>query len=136
MPLVEVAQLAVDRPALGVVVIRVAGNLDRTSAVRILGLVEQQLLIARSRPDMCDVGIVVDLSGVRHFGTGGLDILCEADRRAGRAGKQVHVTGLDARQGVLPQPVADVIPQLRTLPTVEVALKRLAVARPAHATSD
>lgn len=123
-------QLAVERPVPGIVLIRVAGNLDGVSAVRVNRLVEQQLRIARSRPDIPRTTIVVDLADVRHFGTGGLETLSEAARRAVSARSGMLVTGLDARREILPQSVAEVIPRLTTSPTVESALRHLMAVDP------
>lgn len=121
MRLLEAAQLAVERPGPGVVVIRVAGDLDRHTVMRIIRLVDQQRELTRSR----NPRVVVDLAEVRSFAEGALDPLCEAGARIAAAGGRLHVTGLAAREPVLPNRVADVIPRLATFPTLEVALERL-----------
>jgi anti-anti-sigma regulatory factor len=123
--MMEAVQLAVERPSAGIVVIRVAGDLDRVSSRRVLTLVEQQLLLARSHPGLAGAHVVVDLSDVRCFGKGGLDTLCDAERVAARAGGQLHVTGLAAREAVLPRRVAELVPHLKTFPTLDLALRQL-----------
>lgn len=127
MRLLDGAQLAVERAQPGIVVIRVAGDLDRHSATRIVRLLDQQCGFARTRPDLRGGQVVVDLGEVRSFAAGALDILGDAGPRVLVAGLHLHVTGLAAREPVLPRRVTDAIPRLATFPTLEVALELLSV---------
>jgi anti-anti-sigma regulatory factor len=122
---IEEVQLAVERPSADVVVIRVAGQLDAVGSRRVLSLVEQQQQLARSHPTLAQTHIVVDVSDVRCFAANGLDGLRQASRLTEAAGARLQVTGLEARRNALPLQVAQVIPELETVPTLDEALVRL-----------
>ncbi|GAB2671148.1 hypothetical protein GCM10027271_34480 [Saccharopolyspora gloriosae] len=69
-------RLSVQRPDPGVVVVRVGGEIDLSSAPRLAELVRQRLTAATLR------AVVLDLSEVTFFGSAGLELLLHAQRRA------------------------------------------------------
>jgi anti-anti-sigma regulatory factor len=125
----ETLALAVENPAEGIVAVRVAGQMNRLTVPRLLRLLDS--LIHRitgrlSAPELptCDgrAHLIVDLAGVGHFGSGGLDALRHPRHSAEQAGVRLHVTGLGARAGLLPLWVAEQIMEFDALPTLEDAV--------------
>jgi hypothetical protein len=92
-------------------------------------LIDQQPGLARPCPVLRQADVILDLYGVRCFAETGVALLGEADRRIARCGMRLHVTGLAARDGALPDRVAAWIPQLHTFPTLEAALSALVALR-------
>lgn len=105
----EPLTLAVEDPATGVVVVRVAGDLDRVTAPRLARLLDIQLdrclEVARSgRAATADRSacLIVDLAGIRHFGAGGLPVLRHAQYTADQADIGLYLTGLTHGSGCSP----------------------------------
>jgi anti-anti-sigma factor len=117
----EAIALAVEAPAVGIVVVRVAGTLDRLTAPRLLRLLDNQLHHGAGRR----AHLVVDLAEVRHFGSGGLEALRHARYAAEQTGVALHLTGLTARAGLLPGWATELIPEFDTFPVLEQALAAL-----------
>jgi hypothetical protein len=130
--IMEPLMLAVENPATGVVVVRVAGHLDRSTAPRLARLLDVQLdrclevsrrgtvRTADGRPHL-----IVDLGGIRHFGAGGLLVLRHAQYTADQADIGLLLTGLTARAGLLPGWAAELVAGFPGLPTLEDAMARL-----------
>jgi anti-anti-sigma regulatory factor len=130
--IMEPLMLAVENPAAGVVVVRVAGDLDRSTAPRLARLLDAQL-------DRClEVGrggtartadgrpyLIVDLGGIRYFGPGGLLVLRHAQYTADQADIGLVLTGLTARAGLLPAWAAELVAGFPGLPTAEDAVAGL-----------
>jgi hypothetical protein len=124
--------LAVENPAQGIVAVRVAGQMNRLTVPRLLRLLDSLIhrnigaVTTPSTPGLptCDgrPHLIIDLAGVSHFGTGGLDALRHPRHAAEQAGVRLHVTGLSARAGLLPLWVAEQLLQFNALPTLEDAV--------------
>ncbi len=128
----EALVLAVEDPAAGVTVVRVAGDLDRLTAPRLARLLDVQLDrclgVARRGTAATPDGrahLIVDLGAVRHFGAGGLPVLRHAQYTADEADIGLYLTGLTARAGLLPGWAAELVAGFPSLPTLEDALIRL-----------
>ncbi len=126
----QAIELAVECPVRGVVVIRIAGDLDRFTAPRVARLVDNQLADIGSTRMPRLAHLIIDLAQVRRFGIGGLEVLRHARYTGGRTGVQLYVTGIADRAMMLPTRVADLIPQFRTFPTIDHALATLTEAIP------
>jgi anti-anti-sigma regulatory factor len=127
----EALALAVENPAEGIVAVRVAGQMNRVTVPRLLrlldSLIHRNSETARSlMPELPTsdgrAHVIVDLAGVGHFGTGGLDALRHSRHAAEQAGVKLHLTGLSARTGLLPLWVATQIMEFDALPTLEDAV--------------
>ncbi|MCX6462478.1 MAG: hypothetical protein NTW05_02625 [Pseudonocardiales bacterium] len=116
--------LAVERPAPGIVVVRVAGPLGDTSGARLARLLDV-LGTGPTRPRH----VVVDLGDVGWFGSCGIAALHAAEAGYRGLGVGLHVSGLSARMELLPVGVADRLARLPGFPTVERAV--LALSAPA-----
>lgn len=126
----ETFQLTVEVAGCGIIVVRVVGELDQTTAPRLARLLDHQLtsLAAAAPPPPATGGathLVVDLAGIRSFGTGGLDILCHTRQVGQQAGVRLHLTGLAAHEAMLPLRIAALLPQFSTFATLEQALQVL-----------
>lgn len=132
----EALQLAVEQPTPEIVIIRVAGHLDPGTAPRLARLLDVQLGSAnRTASPGTPVGtahVLVDLAEVRFFGVGGLDVLRHANHIARRGTIALHLSGLRAREEMLPSWVADLLPTFSTFASVDSALKILLRRRPAR----
>lgn len=122
----ESLTLAVEEPTLGVVVVRVAGELNRATAPRLARLLDVQLdrCVAAHHPQTTVDGrahLIVDLAGVNNF-AGGLSVLLHAQHSADEADVSVHLTGLAARAGLLPGWAVHGLTSLHGFPTPEDAL--------------
>lgn len=73
-------RLAVQRPAPGVVVVRIAGEVDLASAPRLAELIRQRLTAAVLR------GLVLDVSEVTFCGSAGLELMLHAQARSEQRG--------------------------------------------------
>ena len=113
--------LAVEHPVPGTVVVRVAGELTRTTGPRLA-----RLLDVLAAPPGRVRHLVVDLGDVRSFGVGGLDVLRRAAHGCGQLGVDLHVCGVAARAELLPTAVVERLAVFRTFPTVEQAVAALA----------
>ncbi|AEA24830.1 STAS domain-containing protein [Pseudonocardia benzenivorans] len=114
--------VAVEKPEPDVVVVRVAGTLDRTTSTRLLRVVEMQVhvpgLIRRVRPRR----VLVDLASVSRVDAHGLCALRRAESLARRGGVRLQVTGLADRRDVLPGEVVEVLDALDACASLEDAL--------------
>ncbi|HVL85167.1 MAG TPA: hypothetical protein VM367_12900 [Pseudonocardia sp.] len=121
------ALLAVEVPAPGIRVVRVAGDLDDAAALRIKALAKVLLdRVLQEAPRAGEAHLVMDLACVRWFGdTVGPAALLALRDDAASCGVGVHLTGLSGRQLLLPGCVADLLSGVSTYPTVEVALREL-----------
>jgi anti-anti-sigma regulatory factor len=131
----ESLTLAVEDAASGVVVVRVAGDLNRMSAPRLARLLDGQLdrcvAAARRGPHATADGrphLIVDLGGVRYFDVGGLPALRHAQYTADQADIGLYLTGLSARAGLLPDWAAGLTARFDGFPTLEDALGRVLAA--------
>lgn len=118
--------LAVEEPSPGVVVVRVAGELNRATGPRLARLLDAQLdrCVAAHHPSTTVDGrahLIVDLDGVRNF-TGGLPVLRHAQYTADEADVPMHLTGLAARADLLPGWAAAGLMPLSEFSTPEEAL--------------
>ncbi|MGM1061222.1 STAS domain-containing protein [Saccharothrix sp. Mg75] len=101
-PAATLASVRVERPADGVVVLHVSGELDTSSADELARPLKEHL-VENAR------GVVVDLGGVRFLGSAGLESLVVGNQRADSLGvslvlvattratvRPIQATGLDA----------------------------------------
>ncbi len=119
--------LAVEKPGIGVRVIRAAGVLDQSGAAHVLRLVDAQHYTL----DGHSAGIshvVIDLADIREFHADGLDILARARDIAHAEGCTLHLTGCGARIMLLPIRVRQGLSQFDTYPTLDAALTALGCA--------
>ena len=119
--------LAVEKPGIGVHVIRAAGVLDQSAAAHVLRLVDAQ----HHTLDVHPTGIrhvVIDLADIGEFRADGLDILARARDIAHAQGCTLHLTGCAARIMLLPLRVRQVLSHFNTYPTLEAALAALGCA--------
>jgi anti-anti-sigma regulatory factor len=133
----ESISLAIESPAPGIRIVRLAGDLDAAAGQRLAGVADVQLrrVAADGRPT---AHLLIDLTSVRSFGKGGAEALT-ALRDHGRAHRvQVHLTGLSGRQLLLPGQVTNLLRGMSSYPTVECALqiierdgRRTSIHRPA-----
>jgi anti-anti-sigma regulatory factor len=114
--------LVVEAPVKGVIVIRVAGDLDRTTAQGLVQVLDSQLqfcttadrLGAAPAPTDQDFRLVVDLSDVRRVDSEGLRALHHAQYVARETGMTLQTTGLAGRLD----------PALQAIGTVESGSER------------
>jgi anti-anti-sigma regulatory factor len=123
--LFEGAQLSVEVSSPGMRVVRVAGVLDRATVGRLAGLVATQI----ARPG-CSANLVVDLGEVSFFATDDFAPLHMARDGARAAGVRLHLTGVSAREPLLPTAITAALAEFSRFPTVESAECELA-GRPA-----
>lgn len=125
MPLHESILLAIENPAPGIRVVRVAGGLDAAAGRRLAAVADVQLrrLAADAANGHQAAHLLIDLTSVRSFGPGGPEALTGI-RDHGRAhGVQVHLTGLSGRHLLLPGQVTNLLHCMSSYPTVECALQ-------------
>jgi len=121
--------LAVESPAKGVRLIRVAGDLDGAATPRITALTDALLRrITEEKPTRGGRYLLIDLSCVSSFGPGGAETLLTVRDQAALSGVQVLLTGISGRQWLLPGQVVNVLMRISSFPTVECALRNLGVA--------
>jgi anti-anti-sigma regulatory factor len=121
----DTVSLAVEHPAPGIVVVRVAGVLNRATGPRLARLLDV-ITGGRGRPRH----VVVDLGDVRAFAVAGLDVLRHAEYGCRSLGVGLHVCGLAAREELLPAAVVERLAGLPSFPTVECAVAALAAPVP------
>lgn len=99
-PADEVMTLLVEHVA-DVVVVRVAGELNATTADRMVRVLGSD--VARAEKNSADPvqrsHVVVDLGEVRSFGTGGVEALRAGEMSCRRRGVTAHVTGVTPQPG-------------------------------------
>lgn len=124
--------LAVENPGAGVVVVRVSGDLHRSTAPRLARLLDAQLarclVVSRNGTARTANGrpcLIIDLGGVRNFGAGGLPVLRHAQYTADQADIGLYLTGLSARAGPLPGWATELVAAFPGQPTAEDALAGL-----------
>jgi len=122
------AQLSVEVCSPRMRIVRVAGVLDRTTVVRLAGLVATQL----TRPG-CAGHIVVDLGEVSFFGTDDLGPLRQARDGARASGIRLHLAGVSARESLLPVAITSALAEFSMFATVERAEHELVGQRAAVA---
>lgn len=108
-------QLAVTAPAVGVVVVRVTGEVDRLTAGEFADVLTRQLT---EHPDH----VVVDLEGVRFLGSAGLSVLIRAGVSAELTGTTLCLTGAVGRAVHRPLLVSGLLDVFDAYPTVDLAL--------------
>ncbi|WP_300014295.1 STAS domain-containing protein [Pseudonocardia sp.] len=123
MTSVDDMQLAVEHTRRGIAVVWVAGDLNRITARRLARLLDTCTSL-RADAARC-THVVVDLHDVRTFGTGGLEVLGEAEQACRRAGASLYVTGVADRRTALPQHVDSLLAALPGFRTPEIALDAL-----------
>ena len=119
----EAVSLAVEHPAPGIVVVRVAGVLNRTSGPRLARLLDV-LTGGRNRPRH----VVVDLGDVRAYDGAGLDVLRHGEYGCRHLGIGLHVSGLAGREELLPTAVVERLSGLPGFATLERAVAALSAA--------
>jgi anti-anti-sigma regulatory factor len=140
MQLHEAILLAIENPARGIRIVRLAGDLDAAAGRRLAGVADVQLrrVAAEAADGHRSAHLLLDLASVRSFGPGGPEVLTGI-RDQGRAqGVQVHLTGLSGRQLLLPGQVTNLLYCMSSYPTVECALqiiKREEAERPSAMSS-
>lgn len=118
--------LAVEAPAAGLRLIRVAGDLDAAAVPRITALTEALLRrVTEEPPSVEGRHLLIDLSCVSSFAAGGPEALTRVRDRGAVMGVRVHLTGISARQRLLPGRVVNVLARISSYPTVECALRTL-----------
>ena len=119
----EAVSLAVERPVPGVVVVRVAGVLNRLTGPRLARLLDV-LAGGRNRPRH----VVVDLGDVRAYDGAGLDVLRHGEYGCRHLGIGLHVSGLAGREELLPTAVVERLSGLPGFATLERAVAALSAA--------
>lgn len=118
----KMVRFALDEPALGVRVLRVAGELD----VLTTPLLDHQL---HSHLDGDHGHLVVDLSEVTFLGTAGLASLIAAQETATGRDVQLHVTGADHRAVTRALKITKLDTALNIQPTVRSVVDALGDSR-------
>lgn len=129
----EVLQLAVEVPGRGLRLVRVAGELDRTSAPRLVSLIDKQFIALRAELGAEPGHVIIDLDGVRFFGVGGLEALIRVRDAGRRLAINLHLTGLSAREVLLPLRVTGLLGRFSTFATIEDALRGIPDPATVHA---
>lgn len=117
-------QMAVESVDVRVRLIRVAGNLDRSTAASLLRMVDAQLQL-RATGHCRFTDLLVDLENVRSFERGGLEAVRHARYSTGTRGVRIHLAGCAARFHLLPLRARQILGEFSTFPTVEIALLEL-----------
>jgi ABC-type transporter Mla MlaB component len=124
MTLAQRGSLAVDATEPAFYVVRASGALDRSTATRVIRLVD-----ARAR--MVALGftatrhVLVDLADVATIQTGALDLLPHARHSAAGADMTLHLTGCDALVAGIGLRERQALAALPRFPTVAVAMEVL-----------
>jgi hypothetical protein len=100
--------------------VRMAGVLDRVTMARLATLVRTQL------DPGCSGHIVIDLGDVGFFGTDDLSDLLAVRDAARARDVRLHVTGISAREGLLPSPITTAFARFSSFATLEKAALALA----------
>lgn len=134
--------LTVEAPMKGVVVIRMAGNLDQSTAPRLVDVLDSQLQFrttsaqpsdpaTASRTDVALTPIeqhyhlVIDLANVRFVGPDGLDALRHAHHVAQQTAMTLHLSGLNAHTEQPPKWTVKLITEFRTFVNLDQVLASL-----------
>ncbi len=120
MVLFNGAQVSVEVWSPTLRVLRVAGVLDRATIGRLAGLVATQVARPRSSGNL-----VVDLGEVGFFATDDFGALRQARDGALAAGIRLHLTGVSAREPLLPEAITTALAEFSTFPTAEAAEREL-----------
>jgi anti-sigma B factor antagonist len=111
----ELLGLTVERPALGVCLATVDGELDMFTAPLLEACLGEQLSTNPSH-------LIVDLQPVFFLGSSGLNCLLQVRESAQNTATQLHLAGLVTRAVAHPLQVSQVLELFRTYPTVTQAL--------------
>lgn len=114
MDVMHTCQLAVDRPLGATAVVRVAGELTVSAAVRLEGLLDRVAAGGTGR-------VVVDLANVRWFAHAAVTDLDRTRRRLASSGTVLVLVGLDDRRSALPGDVGEALRAFVTLGDLERA---------------
>ena len=114
------AQLSVEVCSPHLCVVRVAGVLDQATVGRLAGLVATHV----ARPAGSG-HLVIDLGEVSFFATADFGVLYRARDGARAAGIRLHLSGVSAREGLLPEGVTAALAEFSMFPTVERAEREL-----------
>lgn len=125
MVLFNGAQVSVEVWSPTLRVVRVAGVLDRATIGRLAGLVATQVARPGGSGDL-----VVDLGEVGFFGTDDFAALRQARDGARAAGIRLHISGVSAREPLLPEGITAALAEFSTFPTAEVAERELTRRQP------
>lgn len=111
----ELLQLTVQRPAIGVCVVTVGGELDMLTAPALQACIQQQLSTNPSH-------LVLDLQGVSFLDSKGLNCLLQARETTHTTNTQLHLAGLVTRAVARPLQVSQLLNRFTTYPTITQAL--------------
>jgi anti-sigma B factor antagonist len=107
--------LTVERPAIGVCVVTVDGELDMFTAPLLEAYLREQLCTNPSH-------LIVDLQPVCFLGSSGLNCLMRAREGAQTTATQLHLAGLVTRAVARPLQVSQLLELFNTYPTLTHAL--------------
>lgn len=120
--------LAVESPAKGARLIRVAGDLDVAARPRLAALTDALLhRIAEETSTPHNRYLLIDVACVSSFGPGGAETLVAVRDQSAQAGVQAYLTGVSGRQWLLPGHVVNVLARINSFPSVECALRVLRI---------
>ena len=108
-------ELTVERPAIGVCVVTVGGELDMLTEPALRAYLQQQLATNPSH-------LVLDLQGVSFLDSKGLHCLLQAREAIQATNTQLHLAGLVTRAVVRPLQVSQLLDLFTTYPTITQAL--------------
>jgi anti-sigma B factor antagonist len=111
----ELLELTVKRPAIGVCVVTVGGELDMLTAPALQVCLQQQLSTNPSH-------LVMDLQGVSFLDSKGLNCLLQARETTQTTNTQLHLAGLVTRAVARPLQVSQLLELFTTYPTITQAL--------------
>lgn len=111
----ELLGLTVERPALGVCLVTVDGELDMFTAPLLEACLGEQLCTNPSH-------LIVDLQPVSFLGSSGLNCLLQVRESAQNTATQLHLAGLVTRAVARPLQVSQLLELFRTHSTVTQAL--------------
>lgn len=111
----ESLELTVERPAIGVCVVTVGGELDMLTAPALAACLQQQL---STNPDH----LVVDLQGVSFLDSKGLHCLLQARETTHTTNTPLHLAGLVTHAVARPLQVSQLLELFTTYPTITQAL--------------
>jgi ABC-type transporter Mla MlaB component len=127
MTLAQRGSLAVDAAEPAFYVVRASGTLDRSTATRVVRLVDARARLA----SLAFTGtrhILLDLANVAAVEPGALELLRHARQSAVGAGMTLQLTGCDAMVAGLGLRERQALASLPRFPTVAVAMEVLGVA--------
>lgn len=112
---VDLLRLTVERPASGVCVVTVDGELDMFTVPLLEACLREQLSTSPSH-------LVVDLQPVSFLDSSGLNCLLEARKWAQVSATQLHLAGMVTRVVARPLQVSQLLELFNTYPTLHDAL--------------